>query len=161
MEVSCTIKLGNYYLIIHSDLVLNIPHTRWAIWFRCISRHLILDTCPQGFDSRPLDLSLSPSLPAVLVLHVCIIFQLFPEQLCWQRFMHQSEHSLPPLFSPLTSIFNKMFNCKFKLDKAAEAALQACSLLCILSGIALFHLWMFGSYIMHHLLEGNRFWLFI
>lgn len=60
MEVSCTIKLGKYYLIIHSDLALNIPHTRWAIWFRCISRHLILDTCPQGFDSRPLDLCLSP-----------------------------------------------------------------------------------------------------
>lgn len=99
MEVSCTIKLGNYYLIIHSDLALNIPHTRWAIWFRCISRHLILDTCPQGFDSRPLDLSRSLSLPAVPVLHVCITFQRFPEQLCWQRFMHQSEHSLPPLFS--------------------------------------------------------------
>lgn len=88
-----------------------------------------------------------------------IIFQLFPGQLCWHRFMHQSEHSLSLL--PLTSIINKTFNCKFKLDKAAELHYKPAPS-CILSRIVLLHLWMLVCYKMQHLLqrETGSYYLF-
>lgn len=99
MEVSRTIKLGNYYLIVHSDLALNTPHTRWAIWFRCISRHLILDTCPQGFDSRPLDLSRSLSLSLLFLCYTSASHSSVSQSSCADNASRTSQNTaFPPLF---------------------------------------------------------------
>lgn len=107
---------------------------------------------------RPRDLY---SHPFASFLCSGITSLIFPPMLlpCWQ-------HTTPPVFLCSSSHephFNNVSNqcLEFNLDKAVElyfTPFPSCMLLC---GNIIFHLWLFGCYIMQRVLWENRFWLFI